>query len=584
MAQTQPPIIKVHQVYKVTPSQTTTTTTTLPLTYFDLLWTRLPPVERLFFYQLPNPTISFFDSLLPNLKHSLELTLQHFFPLAGNITWPHHSPIPIITYVPGHDSVPLTVSESNEDFNHISSDFCEVSKRRRLVPSLTISDEKTSLLALQITLFPNSGFVIGITTHHAAADGNCSTLFLKAWAYTCSKIIENPSLSSLPSLLSLPENLRPFLDRSVIKDPNGGLTQSFADTWLNFNGPNNKSVKLWETNNSEAAQIVDTESVKRVFKLNPSHIEKLKNYGKSKTGTVKVSTFSVTVAYCLSCLVKTEETENEDVVLLFTVDCRSRLDPVIPPSYFGNCLLTRLVSVEKEKVMGKEGFVTVLKGISEVLIGLESGVPNDEDKLMKKVESAVLEGKRIYSIAGSVRFGVYRIDFGYGRPKNVDVASVDKTGAFALSESRDGDGGVEIALTLKKRQMEAFSSLFYHQIQSFPIGQRLEAQLARGNPHCPTCTYRIPTCEELSQVVCRIIRWVNNLDLGQHQRRLHLRKGNSRHLWDSLSMSPNKPLHNSTQLVTASECLAGTPPTHSSEDSWKLRFGLVRKQVSGFLS
>ncbi|MED6162397.1 hypothetical protein PIB30_070098 [Stylosanthes scabra] len=324
--------------------------------------------------------------------------------------------------VGAHDSVPLTVSESNEDFNHVSSDFCEASKRHRFVPSLSVSDEKTSLLALQITFFPNSGFVIGITPHHAALDGNCSTLFLKAWAYACSKIMQDPSLSSLP------ENLTPFLDRSVIKDPEG-LTQWFADTWLNMNGPNNRSVKLWETNSNEAAQI-DMKSVKRVFKLNPSHIEKLKNYAKSKTGIVKVSTFSVTVAYSLSCLVKTEQPENENIALLFSVDCRSRLEPVICPSYFGNCLLTRLVSEEKEKVMANEGFVTVLKGISEVLIGLESEVPNDEEKRFKKAESAFSEGKRVYTVAGSTRFGVYGIDFGYGRPKNVDVASVDKTGAF----------------------------------------------------------------------------------------------------------------------------------------------------------
>ncbi|MED6162396.1 hypothetical protein PIB30_070097 [Stylosanthes scabra] len=457
-------IFKVHQVCEVAPPQGTTISTTLPLTYFDLLWLRLPPVERLFFYQLPNPTISsFFDSVLPNLKRSLELTLQHFFPLAGNITWPHHSPIPIITYAPGQDSVPLTVSESNEDFNHISSDFCEVSKRRRFVPSLRISDDKASLLALQIAFFPNSGFVIGITAHHAAVDGSCLTLFYKAWAYACSKTMQDPSLSSLP------ENLTPFIDRSVIKDPKG-LAQSFADTWLNFNGPDNRSLMLWKTNNKdgEEPQTDNNVSVKGVFKLKASDIAKLKNYAKSKTGIVKISTFLVTVAYSISCLVKTEQPENEEVVLVFPVDCRSRLEPVIPPSYFGNCLLPRLVYQEKEKVMANEGFVTVLKGISEVLKGLESdGVSNDEEKWKAKVESAIGEGKKVYSIAGSIRFGVYGIDFGYGRPKNVDVASVDKTGAFALSESRDGDGGVEIALTLNKKQMEAFSSLFYHQIKSF---------------------------------------------------------------------------------------------------------------------
>ncbi|MED6144857.1 hypothetical protein PIB30_019477 [Stylosanthes scabra] len=124
-------------------------------------------------------------------------------------------------------------------------------------------------------------------------------------------------------------------------------------------------------------------------------------------------------------------------------------------------------------------------------------------------------------------------------------------------------------------------------VHTSPIGPRLEAQSARGNPHCPTCTYRIPTCEELSQVVCRPVRIteysfrpptyldlesrrVNNPDLGQHRRRLHLRKGNSRHSWGSLSM------HRSA--------LQEHPATRSSGGSQRLRFGLVRKQASGFLS
>ncbi|MED6162399.1 hypothetical protein PIB30_070100 [Stylosanthes scabra] len=461
-----PSLMRVHEVYKVRPSSQTTTTTTLPLTYFDLIWPRLPPVQCLFFYEFPNPTISFFDSVVPNLKRSLELTLQHFFPLAGNIiTCPQHSPVPTITYVPQQDSVSLTICESNDDFDQIYSDFCEISKRHRLLPSLSVSDDdKTSLLALQVTFFPNSGFSIGITANHAAVDGKSSAVFLHAWAYTCSKIMQNPSLPPI----SLPEILTPFNDRSVIKDPKG-LAQSFVDTWMNLFRPNNRSI--WETNNNnnEEAQS-NNESIKGVFKLKPSHIEKLKNYAKSKTGIARVSTFSVITAYSLSCLVKTEQPEiNEEVVLVFPVDFRSRLEAEIPPTYFGNCILPRLVFEEKEKVMSNEGFITVLKGISEVSIGLESGVSNDEEKWKKKLESALVEGKRVYSVAGSIRFMVYGVDFGYGRPKKVDVPSVDRIRAFALSESRDGGGGVEIALTLNKKQMEAFSSLFYHQIESFLI-------------------------------------------------------------------------------------------------------------------
>ncbi|XP_057738557.1 phenolic glucoside malonyltransferase 1-like [Arachis stenosperma] len=459
MAQSPPAFFKVHEVYKVAPPQgtTTTTTTTLPLTFFDLLWLRLPSTERLYFYEFPNPTSSFFDSLLPNLKHSLQLTLQHFFPLAGNITWPQHSLIPTITYVPGQDSVPLVVSESNEDFNHLCSNLCQVSKFQQLVPRLSISDHRASLLALQVTVFPNSGFCIGITTHHAAFDGNCSTMFMKAWAYTCSQISHTPSMS-------LPENLTPFFDRSAVKDPKR-IAELFAKTWLNFGGENNRSLKILET-----ATESRTDVVKGVFELKTSQIQKLKKHAKSSNLETKVSTFAVTSAYLLHCLVKAEQAESKKVAFLFNVDCRSRLEPPLGPTYFGNCVAIPLISVEKERIEGSDGFINALKMITEVLYDLENndnGVLNGAENYMLMVQSVVGEGSRLYSPSGSPWFGVYGVDFGFGKPTRVDVASVNKTASFSLSEGRNVDGGIEIGLALTQNHMETFAALFHQQIETF---------------------------------------------------------------------------------------------------------------------
>ncbi|CAN1122991.1 Anthocyanin 5-aromatic acyltransferase [Linum perenne] len=53
-------------------------------------------MRRLFFYDFPYPTTHFTQSILPNLRRSLSLTLtlQHFFPLAENLVTPTppHSP------------------------------------------------------------------------------------------------------------------------------------------------------------------------------------------------------------------------------------------------------------------------------------------------------------------------------------------------------------------------------------------------------------------------------------------------------------------------------------------------------------
>ncbi|MED6196326.1 hypothetical protein PIB30_046437 [Stylosanthes scabra] len=483
---------KVVQVCSVSPppqNGTTTTTTSssisMPLSFFDIIWLRFPPVERLFFYKFPNypsSNNSFYDSILPNLKHSLSLTLQHFLPLIGNIIWPSDSPKPVIRYVPNQDSVTLTIAESNDNddgakvFEQLCSNSCEASQRYFLVPQLAISHEKASLLALQVTLFPKFGFCIGISTHHAAMDGKSSTMFMKAWSYTCSKLLESPSFPS--SSLPLPENLTPFLDRSLIKDPTK-IGESYGDSWLNHGGTNNnRSLKVFDFPNEFAKEGY---GVKALFELSPTQIMKLKEHAKSKMGgrgtkSVKLSTFSVTCAYVLSCLVRTEEQqllENvvKKVLLIFSVDCRTRLDPPIVSTYFGNCIAGERVEAEtKGLLLGNivnDGFMVALEAIIEGLKRVEDGsVMNGAETWLSDIMFSFVEGGKIYSIAGSPRFGVYDVDFGYGRPEKVDMTSTDKTRAFSLSENKDNNGGIEIGLAMEKSDMEAFSSFFHEGLQS----------------------------------------------------------------------------------------------------------------------
>ncbi|XP_064957850.1 phenolic glucoside malonyltransferase 1-like [Musa acuminata AAA Group] len=61
---------------------------TLPLTFFDIAWENAGAVERVFFYHISHSTSDFFDSILPDLKSSLSLALQQFYPLAGKICHP----------------------------------------------------------------------------------------------------------------------------------------------------------------------------------------------------------------------------------------------------------------------------------------------------------------------------------------------------------------------------------------------------------------------------------------------------------------------------------------------------------------
>ncbi|KAB2610422.1 hypothetical protein D8674_018454 [Pyrus ussuriensis x Pyrus communis] len=329
----------------------------LPLTFFDLHWLRFPPSQSLFFYEMSSFNAShFFDSILPKLKTSLSATLQHFVPLAGNLTWPLDSPEPLLSYLKGN-TIMLTIAESDADFHQYHS----------LVPQLAMSHEKAAVLALQITVFSKDGFLIGSAMHHAASDGLSALLFFKIWG--------------------VPPPL-PSYDRKVINDP-AGLHEIYSNDWA-------------------------------------------------------------------------EETKTERVFFIIHVDCRSRLDPPLPPTYFGNCIAGHLAVAETNDLLGEDGMFVALKAIRDVIKSLDKTLLEGAETWVSRMFNTLQpNADRIIPAAGSPRFEFYdAADFGWGRPTKHELVSIDKTGTMSFQESKNGDGGVEVGLVLKKHYMEAFASLF----------------------------------------------------------------------------------------------------------------------------
>ncbi|KAF8389927.1 hypothetical protein HHK36_024446 [Tetracentron sinense] len=400
-----PNTVKVLELGRVAPPPDSVTQTSLPLTFFDLIWLRFPPNQRLFFYDYPHSKTHFKHSLIPKLKSSLSLVLQHFYPLAGSLTWPLESEKPVIQYNDG-DSVSLTIAESDNNFYHLTSNHArDVNESHPLLPNLPTSDTVAAILALQVTVFPNSGFCIGMVMHHAVSDGQTATMFRKSWSSIC----RSGDSSLLPEFL-------PIYDRAPL------------------------------------------DKVKGTFELSRSDIERLRKWVLTRrekdkqTLPLHATTFVLTCAYVWVCLVRAEEIRNEKVSLIFAIDCRARLDPPIPTMYFGNCVTCRKVTAETCEIMGEDGVAVAVEAFSEAIRGLDNQVLGEMEEMLSVTHPTELEW--LMGIAGSTRFGVYETDFGWGRPTKVETPSIDITGSISLAESRDGSGGVQVGLALNKLKME----------------------------------------------------------------------------------------------------------------------------------
>ncbi|RWW52330.1 hypothetical protein BHE74_00041255 [Ensete ventricosum] len=167
-----PAAFSVMERSQVPPAPGSLPETSLPLTFFDVMWLNRDPVECLFFCPFTYPICSFMQAIVPALKSSLSFALQRFYPFAGRI-WrcPGCCDKYEIHYVDG-DSISFALAEHGGDFEYLSWGHARnVSELLPLIPRIVGSGDDRLLLAVQVTLFPDRAVAVAVTFHHAVCDG-----------------------------------------------------------------------------------------------------------------------------------------------------------------------------------------------------------------------------------------------------------------------------------------------------------------------------------------------------------------------------------------------------------------------------
>ncbi|GJN04762.1 hypothetical protein PR202_ga22334 [Eleusine coracana subsp. coracana] len=141
------------------------------------------------------------------------------------------------------------------------------------------------------------------------------------------------------------------------------------------------------------------------------------------------------------------------------------MSPPVPEKYLGNCVGPALAIASKAELTQQPGAGGVFAACAAVAAGIaeavtEIGTPG-MDAWMERIRD-VGKSMGVLSVAGSPRFRVYDLDFGFGRPKKVDIVSVARTGAVAVAESRGGEkgGGMEVGVSLQPEAMDRFRECF----------------------------------------------------------------------------------------------------------------------------
>ncbi|KAI4346094.1 hypothetical protein L6164_013176 [Bauhinia variegata] len=412
--------LKIIERCQVSPPPNSIPTTSIPISFLDIPWLYISPIQRIFFYEFPFPTQTFLQTLIPKLKHSLSITLQHFFPFASNLVYPPKPHFPYFLYQDG-DSIPFTIAESTTNFD-----------TSYLTPP--------NMSQICTHLFPRCLHLVPRRMEHV--------IYL-SWRFS-----KNGDSTSHEASVPLP-----FHNSDIIQDPKGLRKLKMMENMWNSPTP------------SKEIAIVFTDMVRATFVLSPDQIERLKKWVIAKCSnsdhfkTLHISTFVVTSSLIWVCFVRSEEiigynVPNDDELyhLIFLADCRNHHEVSIPSTYFGNCLGYRTVTMKRSELVGNNAIVEAVRAIKCQVRDVLSDPFKGLDTMTPEHKGRVVSGHGVV-IAGSPKLGVYETNFGWGKPKKSEVVHIDSSKSIAFSDCRDNEGGVEVGLTLGRIQMNNFTAI-----------------------------------------------------------------------------------------------------------------------------
>lgn len=370
--------------------------------------------------------------------------------------------LPEIRFRPG-DSVAFTVAESTIDFNYLIGNQSQSTSRNCdefnafLHKDLNSSEESSPLFALQVTLFPGFGISIGFTYHHTLGDARSIVQFINSWSSIHTSRFQGDNCDTRELLAA--NDLLPFYDRSVVKDPSG-LAIHFRNQMQHY---------LQQEDDHIHHQDLDNE-VRATYILQKEDIQSLRNSIVAKRphlATAHLSSFTIACSCIWACLVKSagqigeEVDDTEPEYFDIPVDVRPRMDPPVPMTYFGNCVAFALTESTHGEMKGDDGFLVGVESISEVIskkVNTKGELLRDAGEWLSKYMT--LMKKRFFSVTGSPNFDYYDADFGWGKPRKCETLATDGGEDMSISRAAESEGGLEIELSLPKKKMDAFAAIF----------------------------------------------------------------------------------------------------------------------------
>ncbi|XP_008777438.2 putrescine hydroxycinnamoyltransferase 1-like [Phoenix dactylifera] len=397
------------------------------------VWYRRYYTATVYVYR-PNGDPNFFS--VEAMKAALGKALVPFYPMAGRLGVDRDGRLEIQCTGEG---VLFVVARSKFTLRDFKDSTPSVDVRPLLVPPVESAEPPCILLMLQVTFLKCGGVCLGVNMHHSVADGPGSIHFIN----TFSDIARGVGLTAPPFLNRT--LLRPRSPPTVLFDHAEYLGQPSGDP-LNAVIPLAKPVLL---------------------KVSRDQLDSLKSGNRSG-----LSTFRALSAHVWRCACKARELHSVRVTRLnISVDARSRLEPPLPPTYFGNAAFRTSVVATAGEVLSDP-----LEHLAEKIHG---ATVRSNDELFRSlidvleqvnmsrmhVSAWALPGTDLYVVSW-LRMPIYEADFGWGKPAFMGMTAPRMPcGMVHIMRSPGDDGGISLVVTLETENMPRFKKLFYEGLE-----------------------------------------------------------------------------------------------------------------------
>ncbi|TYI90518.1 hypothetical protein E1A91_D03G128500v1 [Gossypium mustelinum] len=359
------------------------------------------------------------------VKNGLSRILVHHHPLAGRLTISSEGKL--IVDCTGEGAV-FVEAEANCGIEEMG----DITKPDPNILGKLVYEISGAQNLLEIPLFGDSGFSIGMSMNHCMLDGIAAMEFVNGWGEVTR---------------GLPLKTPPFLDRTILKPRNPPMIEFEHHEFDEIEDISNTN-KLYE----------EEEMVYKTFLFDPDKLGQLKEQALEDGVLSKCTTFEVLAGFVWRARCKALNlVPQQKTKLLFAADGRKRFIPPLPEGFAGNgIVLTYSISTAGELAEKPLSFAVGL---------IQQAVKLATDSFMRSAIDYFEVTRARPSLDGTVlitawsKLSFYTIDFGWGEPISTGpVALPEKPVLIFLPHQKDKKS-INLLLGLPVSAMNSFEEL-----------------------------------------------------------------------------------------------------------------------------